>query len=303
MPRPGVSHMPGPLMGRAGPWMDGCTANLTLTDWTVWWLKVAAGTSGTAWHCPAARLAVGLPSSAQYHRHGHSQLRPPAVPCPPISPCRWLCIWGPPGFQSSPDRGEGARAELSHATCPGQRPQQGEADPALPSPKAIKNEAHSAAHLSSDQITARGRAAVPSSPASAGNATCTAQRPHASHTHAAQKLTGKPGGRKRLHPLPYLPPRAEMLSQKAEPAPAAFRGARIAQGYNGGTGRLTAAGGSDLIGFAKTLTKDTDWEQTKHGRGRNLGKCRDRLGPNTRHRETSPAKQALSLELLQSRGC
>lgn len=305
MPRPGVSHMAGPLMGRAGPWVDGCSSNLTLTDWTVWWLKVAAGTSGTAWHCPAARLAMGLPSSPQYHWHGHSQLTPPAVPCPPISLCCWLCIWGLPGFQSSPDRGEGARAELSHAACPGHRPQQGEADPALPSPKAIKNEAHSAAHLSSDQITARERAAMPSSTARAGNATCTAQHPHASDT---QKINGQAGWQEKA-PSSALPPCAEMLSQKAErgeaasPAPAAFRGARIAQGYNGGTGRLTAAGGSDLIVCAKTLTKDTDWEQTKHGRGRNLGKCRDRLGPNTRHRETSLAKQAPSLELLQSRGC
>lgn len=185
--------------------MDGRTRNLTLTDLSVWWLKVAA--VAAAWHSLAhlAQPGTVLLLAWQWGCHPHQSITGITSISPPISVCCWLCIWGLPGLPSSPDTGEGARAELSHATCPGQRPQQGEADPALPSPKAIKNEAHSAAHLGSDQITARQRAAMPSFTAGAGNATCTAQHPHASHTHTPQKSTGKLGGRKRLHPVPYLP--------------------------------------------------------------------------------------------------
>lgn len=132
-----------------------------------------------------------------------------------------------------------------------------------------------------------------------------------------QKLIGKLGSRKRLHPLPYLP--VERCSRKGNSErnrqlpgesrsgcfPLRLDRSRIQWPWYGRADSGLALGGSDLIVFAKTLTKDTDWEQTKHSRGRNLGKCRDRLGPNTRHqalgRETSLAKQALSLELLQSR--
>lgn len=238
----------------------------------------------------------------------------PALPSPPISVSCWLCFWDLPSLHSSPDTGEGARAELSRATCPGQRPQQGEANPVLPSPKAIKNEAHSAAHLSSDQITERQAAASPSSPAGAGNATWTAQHPTppTPTLRAAfpQKLAGKLGGRKRLHPLPYLPeercPRKGKRQLPGESRSAALPRPDRSRMQWRGTGRL-AAEGKRSYRFAKTPTKDTDWEQTKHSRDRNLGKCRDKPGPNTRHRalgrETSPAVKAPSLERLQSRGC
>lgn len=163
-----------------------------------------------AWHSLAhlAQSCCSLGSGAAILTStslaGHSQAQTPALPSPAIPVCCWLCIWGLPCLHPSLDRGEGARAELSHATCPGQRPQQGEASPVLPSPKAIKNEAHSAAHLSSDQITVRETAASPSSAAGAGNATWTAQHPR-SRLSPPKKLTGKLGSRKRLHPLPYLP--------------------------------------------------------------------------------------------------
>lgn len=273
-----------------------------------------SGTSGTAWRCSVPGSGAAVLTS--YHWHGHSQAQTTtSTAIRPISVCCWLCIWGLPGLQSSLDRGEGARAELSHATCPRQGLQQAEANPVLPSPKAIKNEAHSAAHLSSDQITALETAAPPSSTAGAGNATWAAQHPQpptptlqaVSPTNANCQV-----GWQEKAPSSALPPCGEMLWQRQQRGEAAaprrvpLSAAWIAQGCSGrGTGGL-AVRGSDLIVFAKTLTKDTDWEQTKHSRGRSLGKCRDKLGLNTRHRalarETSLAKQAGSLELLQSRG-
>lgn len=181
-----------------------------------------------AWHSLAhlAQPGTVLLLAWQWGCHPHQRITGTAIArltqvastAIPTYLCR-LCIWGFPGPRSSLARGESARAELSHATCPGQRPQQGEANPALSSPKAIKNEAHSAAQLSSDQITARERAASPSSTAGAGNATWTAQHPHASNTHAPGCLPPKinwQAGWQEKTPSSALPPCGEMLSQRQQ---------------------------------------------------------------------------------------
>lgn len=111
-------------------------------------------------------------------------LLPTALP----SPCAaGFCIQGLPATPSPPKRPQAAAGlSCSHRggcqgcaqtrTLPGagaaaRREPQQEATPSLPSPKAIKNEAHSAAQLSSHQITAHETVAAPSSPAGAGNAT------------------------------------------------------------------------------------------------------------------------------------
>lgn len=221
------SGVPGPWRGRGGPWVDGRTSNLTLTDPTVWWLKVAA--VAAAWHSLHIWHSLALFCSWQRgchpHQHitGHSQAQTAASSATPthLRVC-WLCIWGLPGLHSSPDRGEGARAELSHAARPGQRPQQGEANPDLPSPRAIKNEAHSAAQLSSDQITAS-----PSSTAGAGNATWTAQHPPAP-TPALQAVSptkiNRQVGWQEKAPCSALPPRGETLWQRQQRGEAAAPG-------------------------------------------------------------------------------
>lgn len=120
-----------------------------------------------------------------------------------------------------------------------------------------------------------------------------------------KKLTGKSGYRKRLDPLPYLPT-AEMLSgrqQRGEPLlPGKSRSGcfplrpdrsrmewpwqRQADSGAGG------GGGSDLIVFSKTLTKDTDWEQTKHS---SAAPARQKQKPWETPRQAGAQRQTPSL--------
>lgn len=110
-------------------------------------------------------------------------LLPTALP----SPCAaGFCVQGLPAAPSllkrpqaaaglSCSHREGCQGCAQTCTLPGagaaaRREPQQEATPSLPSPKAIKNEAHSAAQLSSHQITAHETVAAPSSPAGAGKA-------------------------------------------------------------------------------------------------------------------------------------
>lgn len=130
-------------------------------------------------------------------------------------------------------------------------------------------------------------------------------------THASpgilppKKLTGKLGCRKRLDPLPYLPT-AEMLlerQQRGEPLlssrsrsgclPLRPDRSRIqwpwSRQADSGAG---GGGGSDLIVFSKTLTKDTDWEQTKHS---GMASARQKQKPWEMPRQAGAQHQTLSL--------
>jgi len=164
--------------------------------------------------------------------------------------------------------------------CQGQRPQQGESrskrPPPSPPPKQLKMK-HTQLHNSARIRSRHARRRHP--------------RPPPPALGTPPDLPSIPG----VHPLPRtnwcvgmqekarssaLPPHGGDALGKttargtgcslARPAPAALRCAGMAQGYNGrGNARddsgAGGGGGSDLIFFSKALTKDTDWEQTKHG--------------------------------------
>lgn len=166
-PQPRVGHVPGWRGAKSskgegtGPrlaarWMD-ALAPLVHQGLGIWWLEVAAPHS------------TAIPMCCWVLRSG-SSCNPKSPQTPPGSSWAELLPQGRvPGCAQTrtlPGAGAAARRE----------PQQ-EATPSLHSPKAIKNEAHSAAQLSSHQITAHETAAAPSSPAGAGNAAWPAQHP------------------------------------------------------------------------------------------------------------------------------
>lgn len=221
------SGVPGPRMGKGGS-LGGWTHQQPHTDRSDC-LVAEGGRCGSSLALPAHLaqpgtvlfLAAGLPSSPAYPwPQPGSDSRQHCHPHP--SPCAAPSAFGVSPASTPPQTGEGARAELSHAARPGQRPQQGEANPDLPSPRAIKNEAHSAAQLSSDQITAS-----PSSTAGAGNATWTAQHPPAP-TPALQAVSptkiNRQVGWQEKAPSSALPPCGETLWQRQQRGEAAAPG-------------------------------------------------------------------------------
>lgn len=163
-------------------------------------------------------LAVGLPSSPADHWHGHSQAQTTtSTAIRPISVCCWLCIWGLPGLQSSLDRGEGARAELSHPQlargrgCSKERP-----TPSSPLQKQLKMK-HTRLHTSARIRSRHSRQWHPHPPLPAlemppGLPSIPSLQHPRSRLSPRQTLIAKLGGRKRLHPLPYLP--VERCSRK-----------------------------------------------------------------------------------------
>lgn len=219
--------------------MDGRTSNLTLTDLTVWWLKVAA--VAAAWHSLHIWHSLALFCSWQRgchpHQHitGHSQAQTAAStatpshlrvllplhlgsPRPPLLPRQGRV----PGLSSATQlaRGRGRSKERPTPTSPLQ--------------EQLKMK-HTRLHSSARIRSRHPHPPLPALEMPPGPPSIPRPRHPRSRLSPRQKLIGKLGGRKRLHPLPYLPVerRSGKGSSEGKRQLPAGPAARIAQGCGG----------------------------------------------------------------------